>query len=137
MHPSELLLLKTANINITKKYAIGGIKTKAGTDREIPLHDRILPLIQAKMGQQEKLIENEVKIYETFRQSFIRVMAVCGMEHTTHECRHTFATRMSEYAHEFSLERKLIIGHAVTNITDGTYTHLTIGHLHKSSESMP
>lgn len=45
MRVGELLSIKSANVNIDRQILIGGIKTKASIDRTIPIHDRILPLI--------------------------------------------------------------------------------------------
>ena len=46
MRVGELLDIKLENVHLDKKYMIGGSKTEAGKDRVIPLHDRILPLVE-------------------------------------------------------------------------------------------
>ena len=50
------------------------------------------------------------------------------MNHTPHECRHTFITiaksnKMDEYV------LKLIVGHAIDDITEKVYTHRTVEQL--------
>ena len=45
-----------------------------------------------------------------------------NFNHTTHECRHTFATYSKASKLEPTL-RDFIIGHSTQNITDEIYTH--------------
>jgi integrase len=47
-----------------------------------------------------------------------------GMDHLPHDTRHTCATLM-ERAGVDLLHRKLILGHAVEDITEGRYTHVS------------
>ena len=51
MRISELLEMQKENIYLEERYMIGGLKTEAGRDRTIPLHKRIIPLIQKRMEQ--------------------------------------------------------------------------------------
>ncbi len=46
MRVGELLDIRLDNVYLDQKYMIGGSKTEAGKDRVIPLHDRILPLVE-------------------------------------------------------------------------------------------
>jgi integrase len=51
-------------------------------------------------------------------------MEELGMDHHPHDARHTCATLM-ERAEIPLLHRKLILGHAVDDITEGRYTHVS------------
>lgn len=51
MRPGELVKIETANIDIESRTMKGGIKTKAGKNRVIPINKKILPFI----GQEEAL----------------------------------------------------------------------------------
>ena len=42
----ELLELKNKDINLINKTITGGIKTEAGKNHLIPIHPKILPLIE-------------------------------------------------------------------------------------------
>ena len=53
-----------------------------------------------------------------------------GMEHKPHDTRHTFITKAKESnMNEYVL--KMIVGHAITDITEATYTHRTLDDLQK------
>ena len=43
MRPIELLSIKIENVHLDKRYVIGGVKTKAGKDRLIPIADCVMP----------------------------------------------------------------------------------------------
>jgi len=43
--PSELLKIKTADVNLEEKYMRGGIKTRASKNRVIPIAEKILPFV--------------------------------------------------------------------------------------------
>lgn len=51
MRIGELREMKIENINLKERIMISGLKTKAGKDRRIPIHHKILPLIESKMNQ--------------------------------------------------------------------------------------
>ena len=109
MRPTELLKPK----EVHKDYIISGIKTISGIDRQIPLHERIKPL----------MVSYPPKIaYSTYKRHFKEKMDRLGMEHTPHDCRHTFATRCDFYKVN-DLVTKLVLGHKVDDITKGIYTH--------------
>ena len=44
--PIELITIKNENIHLDKGYIIGGTKTKAGTDRVVPIRSEIKPIIE-------------------------------------------------------------------------------------------
>lgn len=123
MRVSELLTLKTDHVHIDDRYMVGGIKTEAGTDRIIPIHERIVPLFDVS-GAYLFYKEGRKLNYQTARIDLVDVMRDLGMEHTFHDTRHTCATLM-ERAGISSLHRKLILGHTVNDITDGVYTHVS------------
>lgn len=124
---NELLKLKTENVNLKEKYLITGSKTKAGKNRTIPIHDKILPLIEARLAAcNEYLIvdeNNKVIDDRTFRQKhWARAVGdILEETYTPHETRHTFVTYMNRLGIRRSIIQK-IVGHAVSDITD-VYVH--------------
>lgn len=64
---------------------IGGMKTKAGTNRIIPICDRILPLVKARYNEGRKyLISNKFGnhyTYGVFYDSFNTTIKRLGMKH--------------------------------------------------------
>ena len=111
--------------HIDNKYLIAGVKTEAGIDRIIPLHDKILQI-------SEKVYLNNRKelSYQQYNKAFKKVMNILNLnsEHTPYDCRHTFATRMDN-AGANKLCIKIIMGHAIQDITDNVYTHKSLKEL--------
>ena len=129
----ELLDLKTKNIHLEERYMIGGLKTKAGRNRIIPINKKIEPFIRKYYNlENEYLITNfkgNQMLYSNYRrEKFDNVMEKLRMKHNPHECRHTFASLMdSAGANKLCLKR--IIGHSSQDITEDVYTHKTIEEL--------
>ena len=118
MRPSELLTAHITEEDIQRGYLIGGMKTKAGKDRVIPLHPDIISLVRMWAGQNHRTLG-------WFRENVWNpYMKEKNMDHKPHDGRHTCATLM-ESAGIPANRRKLILGHAVTDITDGVYTHVS------------
>lgn len=131
MRVTELLQIQVANIHLDEHYMVGGIKTKAGKNRNIPIHDRILPLVERFMSRGSEYLYGDIsgKPYtqKRFADSlFTPLMKNLGLKHLTHDCKHTCATKM-EAAGIPLLHRKLILGHQVNaDITEGIYTHVSV-----------
>ncbi|MBR5379331.1 MAG: tyrosine-type recombinase/integrase [Clostridia bacterium] len=90
----ELSAIKLADIHLEESYMIGGIKTEAGIDREIPIHDRIKPLIESIISnRKQKLLEmNEDNFYTAYWETIDRA----GLRRLPpHTCRHYFFSRMT------------------------------------------
>lgn len=129
----ELLDLKTENIHLEERYMVGGLKTKAGRNRIIPINKKIEPFIRKYYNpKNEYLITNfkgnQMQYSNYRREKFDNVMEKLEMEHNPHECRHTFASLM-DTAGANKLCVKRIIGHSSQDITEDVYTHKTIEEL--------
>ncbi len=127
----ELLDIKTKNVNLDERYMIGGIKTEAGKDRIIPIHNDIFHLIKLRVEQGNKYLitrENRPIPYRSYRQIYWdKMIEVLKLNHTPHDTRHTFAT----FADRCSLNRvatKRIMGHSLKDTTDH-YTHKDVSEL--------
>lgn len=131
MRPGEFATIRKDHVHLEERYMIGGIKTAAGKDRVIPIHESIAPFI-AQMLQYSRNAwlfgDGRYKVYLV--NSFHVIRDKLHFTNTPHSCRHTFATlaklaRMDEYA------RKKIMGHACKDLTDDVYTHAPIAYLVK------
>ena len=72
LRPSELLEIKTADVNLEEKFMRGGMKTSAGKNRVIPIADKILPFISGMYNSaNEYLVTKNGKpmYYEIFRHT--------------------------------------------------------------------
>lgn len=122
MRVGELLNLKITDINIEKEVLnIKNAKTKSSI-RSIPIHSKIKNklIFLIKYNNIYLIEKNGYKIeYGTFRREFLK-----RYNHKSHDTRHTFATRC-KICQVDPLATKLILGHTITDITFGTYTHVT------------
>lgn len=127
MRPQEITLIRNADVNIDERYMIGGLKTKAGKGRVIPLSHKIIHFIKMLYDPaNEYLITvNGKKIsYDTFRRRiWAPAMQSIAMDHLPHDGRHTCASLMAAAGIERML-RKKILGHANKDVTDSVYTHI-------------
>lgn len=129
MRITELLELKTEDIDLKENVIyIHGTKTD-NADRTITIHKDILDIIKNKMSG-IYLIENKngkpIK-YDPYKKYFFDVfMEHLGLSHTPHATRHTFISRMDTLGvSSNSVLLKRIVGHANKNVTE-TYTHKDI-----------
>lgn len=130
MRIGELLKMQKSNIFLEERYMIGGSKTKAGKGRIIPLHKRIVPLIEKRMKESDSqsLFINRVGAnlkYNSFMQyHWEPILEVVGQEHTPHDTRHTFISEMARL-NTNPLVLKRIVGHSNADVTEH-YTHKNI-----------
>ena len=137
--PQELAILKTDDVDITSETMRGGLKTDAGKNRIVPIHPLIKPLIEKRMSEaatlQSEYLFNDANgqqgtymTYDKYRSRFDKVMKRLNLKHHPHETRHTFITKAKACGvDEYIL--KLIVGHAIDDITEKVYTHRTIEQL--------
>ena len=127
---TEFLIMKKDSIFMDKKYMTGGIKTKAGKNRPIPLADKIYPYMQILMAEQGQYLLTQPNGHRYSRKYFIEniwtpVMERLGMEHLPHDTKYTCATLMDRASINENC-RKIILGHARQGVTDGIYTQKDI-----------
>lgn len=137
--PQELAILKIADIDLDNDIMTGGLKTDAGKNRSVPIHPLIKDFVKKRYDEAIKLkseylfndINSQTGInitYDKYRKRFMKIMERFKMNHTPHECRHTFITiAKSNNMDEYIL--KLIVGHEIGDITEKVYTHRTIEQL--------
>ena len=136
MRVSEMLHLRKSDINKRQKYIdIKRSKTVSGI-RIIPIHSLIWPLILARLETPGDFLictpDGRPYSYSSYCTLWRSVMArIHGEIHTTHDCRHTFATLMDNAEANENAKRR-ILGHAGTDITNGVYTHKSLQQLRKA-----
>lgn len=136
LRPGELVTIETENIDIENRTMKGGIKTKAGKNRIIPINNKILPMVSKRAQEGNKfMISNndgdQMSYFTYYDCKFKIIMEQLQLIHKPHDCRHTFATLMDNAgANKVSIKR--IMGHASQDITDKVYTHKDIDQLIKA-----
>lgn len=140
LRPSELIKIKTKNVDIENTIMRGGIKTSAGKNRIIPINHKILPFVKNRLKlakESEYLIPNndgkQMSYFTYYDCKFKPIMEQLQLNHKPHECRHTFATLMDNAgANKVCIQR--IMGHASKDVTDKVYTHKDVNELKKAIE---
>ena len=130
MRLGEVIQMKKENVHINERYMIGGLKTKAGKDRVIPICKKILPIIKDLVEKctSDRLMNDYrteptiIKLAEKFRKS------VGIYQHTSHDCRYTFVSLMEELRVPLLTTQK-IIGHSAKNLTQDLYTKIDLDNL--------
>ena len=129
----ELLDIKKENVFLKERYMIGGKKTNAGKNRIIPIHKRILPLVEYHFNRSTcpYLIMNNkgaklqyVSFMKTYWSAFL---SDTGVKHTPHDTRHTFISNMDR-TNVNRIILKRIVGHSNKDVTEN-YTHKNIEEL--------
>ena len=127
----ELLNLRKQDIYRRSSYLIvRHAKTKASEGRIIPLHRRIIPLIELLYIYTDDYLFTVS--YTTFRKHFQNIMKQLNCKHTIHDTRHTFASLLDSVAPPNAL--RSLLGHKQGDITTRVYTHKTIRELRKTVE---
>lgn len=120
--PIELCSLRKEDIDLSIRSVTGGSKTEAGRNRQVPIHSKIVHLIEKYIDETPSEYLFGELTYEQYRYAFHNELKRIGLEdHTPHDCRVRFVTAakncgMDEYA------IKRIVGHAIGDLTERVYT---------------
>lgn len=120
---NELLEMPADKVDMTALTMRGGMKTKAGKDRLVPIHSRIVPLMEKYAATMPFDISDQA----------LRDWMKANVGHIPHDTRHTFISELqSRGADHICIER--LVGHASKSITDKVYTHKDVMELRDTVE---
>lgn len=128
----ELLSIYNANIFLDKNYFIGGLKTQAGINREIPIHPKIKPIIEKYYNPNKEFlfyqnngnkIDYDYYLYH-FKFNFKNLHPFVSM-HTAHDCRHTLRNELRKIGVQDIIINS-IIGHSNNDVGQDIYSHVSI-----------
>ena len=144
--PQELCELKISNVNLEDHYIVGGMKTKAGKERTVPIHPKAQAIAQkyydlAQQYRSEYLFnvpnkwhsEQIIPLkYDRYYKDFKNIIEQLGLDpnHKPHDPRKQFVT-MAKKAKVDIYAIKRIVGHRITDITEETYTQRDITWLYE------
>lgn len=148
--PQELAKIELSGVNLERQYITGGMKTDSGKNRAVPIHPRIKDLVQRNYDKAVELgskylfndpdaVKGGMTItYDKYAGRFAKIMAALEMceDHRPHDPRTTFVT-MAKKAGVDEYVIKILAGHKITDITEGTYTKRDIEWLRAELEKMP
>ena len=133
---SELLGLKTADIDLQAGTMKGGTKTKAGKNRLVPIHSLIRPMVERRMAEGgEYLIQWDghrcsESQYRVIWKGLAERLQIPG---TPHGCRHTFESMLdSAGANRKCID--LLMGHVSKDTGNRVYNHKTLDELKAALE---
>ena len=125
---TEFMRIKNENIHLDERYFIGGIKTDAGRDRIIPIHEAIVPFIEYFMSGHEYFFLNGDKkySYSRFRVAYWNpLMKRLKMNHLPHDTRTTCATLLDRANANPNCIQD-ILGHEREGVTNKVYVKKNI-----------
>lgn len=143
--PGELCTIELKNVHLDEGYMVGGLKTDAGRDREVPIHPKIFHLLQkyheraTNFGSEYLFVSPKGRPikYAGFKNRLDKIVDLLNLnpEHRPHDGRATFITmakkaKLDEYA------IKYIVGHSIDDLTEKVYTHREISWLIEEIEKI-
>lgn len=142
--PTELVELRLEDVDLKEWTMTGGIKSDAGTNRTVPVHEKIKGLVKMKYNEAVEL-GSEYLIncidrksdsdmlnfsYKKYSNRFATVMDDLSLNerHRPHDPRKHFVTMAKKYGvDEYAIKR--LIGHAIDDLTEKVYTERDINWL--------
>ena len=121
-------------VNLEGRYFRGGVKTKNGRDRIVPIHSLIFPLVKSRIERYGKILPFSPA---SFRVKLYQSLETIGIEkHTPHDCRDTFAT-LCDAAGVDRFYLKRLVGHSLSSdITEDKYIHPSLDSLRAEIEKI-
>ena len=135
--PKELCNIKISDVDLKEWTFTGGMKTEAGENRTVPIHEKIKGLVKNRYDQAISLksehlfnttdaITHKSNInmtYDKYRHRFDKIVKLLSLnpDHRAHDPRKQFVSMAKKYdVDEYAI--KYIIGHKITDITESVYT---------------
>ena len=146
MRPGELCSITLKNIDLEQNIIVGGSKTKAGINRRIPIHPSILKFIKGFMKNASRKnfdflfstsVDTQMTV-EYYRRKYKQMIKDLKLnpEHKAHDPRKYFITQAKKYKlDEYAI--KLIVGHAIEDITENVYTDRSTEWLYQEILKIP
>lgn len=147
--PGEMCDLLVSSVNLQARTIIGGKKTKAGINRTVPIHPRIMSLIEDRyndaLNHGSPYLFNQIirgiykKVrYARFQADLHDLAEELGLdpEHKGHDGRKHFITMAKKYEmDEYAL--KWIVGHYINDLTERIYTERSVDWLMREISKIP
>ena len=125
---------RSMEVNLDERYFKGGVKTKAGKGRVVPIHSAILPLVERRIRRYGSLLPFTPGTFVRYMRKLLSSLGI--QDHTPHDCRHTFSALCEKYNVDEN-DRKRMLGHSFGNdITNGIYGHRTLDDLRAEIEKI-
>lgn len=132
MRADELLSVYTDNIFLKNNYLIGGLKTEAGINREIPIHPKVKHLYEKYYNPNNEFlftqpngnkIDYDYYLYH-YRHNF-RDLHPELSGHTAHDARHTLRNELRKLNVKDIIINS-IVGHSNDDVGEDIYSHVSV-----------
>lgn len=132
MRADEMLSLYTANIFLEDNFFIGGLKTEAGINRQLPIHPDIKPIFEKYYNPNNEFlfmqpngskIDYDYYLYH-YKYNFKELHPQIS-EHTAHDARHTLRNELRKIGVKDIIINS-IIGHSNDDVGEDIYSHISI-----------
>jgi len=145
--PKELEIMKISDIDLELGTMKGGVKTRAGKNRIVPIHSRIYDLIKkyyeaSKKSGSEYLFtmtgRSKLFSYTKFDWNLKQIKSQLNLNdrHRPHDGRAHFITQAKKYhMDEYAIKR--IVGHEIKDLTENVYTTRDLEWLKAEIEKIP
>lgn len=128
----ELLSIYTANIFLDDNYFIGGLKTEAGINREIPIHPTIKHLFEKYYNSNNEFLfmqpngnKMDYDYYLYHYKNNFKDLHTEISDHTAHDARHTLRNELRKIGVKDIIINS-IIGHSNDDVGEDVYSHVSI-----------
>ena len=128
----ELLSVYTANVFLEDNYFIGGLKTNAGINREIPIHPAVKHLFEKYYNPNNEFLfmqPNGNKVdydYYLYHYKYnFKDLHPKVSEHTAHDARHMLRNELRKLGIKDIIINS-IIGHSNDDVGEDVYSHVSI-----------
>ena len=128
LRPGELQTLEMENIHLAERYMVGGIKTEAGIDREIPIPEIVYPVVErlyAKAAGERLLMQTTAHKMQFYERYYAALEKIGVRKLPPKTCRHTFFSLLTAMGVQEGLITE-IGGHADYNTTMKNYVSISI-----------
>lgn len=144
--PQELCLLEIEHVDLDNMLMTGGMKTKSGKKRIVPIHSKVQPIVRtmyekAVSNGSKYLISNETGTdgidYNRYQYVFSGIRNQLGLnsDHRPHDPRVFFVTEAKKGgADEYAIKR--MIGHQINDITEKVYAKRSVEWLREEIEKI-
>ena len=148
--PNELGKIKINDVDLNNWTFTGGMKTRAGIDRIVPIHKKIRPLVLDKYNEAKKIRSeylmnvkldlgsyDDLSSYNRYYHQFKRLVKKLDLnpKHRPHDPRKHFVTMAkSSGVDEYAI--KYLIGHTIEDLTERVYTDRDIEWLREEIEKI-
>lgn len=132
MRADEMLSVYTANIFLDDNYLIGGLKTEAGINRQIPIHPAVKHLYEKYYNPNNEFLfmqpngnKMDYDYYLYHYQHNFRDLHPEVSGHTAHDARHTLRNELRKLNVK-DIIINAIIGHSNDDVGEDIYSHISL-----------